>query len=69
MNTLPSTHKESIMHNSQEQNFCLQPLTEDELPLVSGGRFKIPGTGLDRYHVFYDDGITIVTDKPGCSNA
>ena len=44
------------------------PLSLEELDQVAGGRFKIPGQGLDRYEVYYDDGVSVWTNKLGCSN-
>ncbi|MEO6021967.1 MAG: hypothetical protein ABIP64_02405 [Burkholderiales bacterium] len=44
------------------------PLSLEELDQVAGGRFKIFDQGLDRYEVYYDDGISISTKKPLCSN-
>ena len=56
-----------MVNETGEQNTCAR-LSDAELEIVSGGMMKIPGTGTERYKVLYDDGITIVTTKPGASN-
>jgi hypothetical protein len=59
---------ENHMRNTQNELNANALLTLAELDEVSGGRMKIPGTGLERYEVYYDDGVSILTNKPGCSN-
>jgi hypothetical protein len=56
------------MLNSNHPTPPVAQLSETQLEQVSGGRFKIPGTGIETYEVYYDDGITIWTNKPLCSN-
>jgi hypothetical protein len=56
-----------MFNETNELKWAL-PLSLEELDQVSGGRLKIIGQGLDRYEVYYDDGIWISTNKPLCSN-
>lgn len=56
------------MFNEIDELKWALPLSLEELNQVAGGRFKIFDQGLDRYEVYYDDGISVSTNKPLCSN-
>jgi hypothetical protein len=56
------------MLNNANAASSVAQLSIEEFDQVAGGRFKIPGTGLETYEVYYDDGVTIWTNKIGCSN-